>query len=131
MSEPTMPHGSPTNPRYVLTDAFGRQHASLAPAQQQSQVVPHHTGQTCACGSHAPVPGPGAGRRLAVSPGAIAISTAGALIVGSVLVALLLSVAMVALAVATTAVSVMVCALVLRSMVGLDIPISGGRKHSR
>ncbi|MGI5350177.1 hypothetical protein ACQEU8_18630 [Streptomyces sp. CA-250714] len=129
MNEPTRPQGSPTNPTYVLTDAFGRQHASLAPARQTGQVAPHYTGHACACDSQAPSSGPG--RRLALSPGTVAVGVAGALVVGSVLVALLLSVAMVALAVATTAVSVMVCALVLRSMAGLDIPVSGSRKHRR
>ncbi|RAJ61725.1 hypothetical protein K378_04085 [Streptomyces sp. Amel2xB2] len=110
---------SQTSQAYVLTDASGRQFASLAPAAQPpaEQVVavgPHAMAAPSCCSHHGQgqqVPG-----RRQFKPSAVGVGTAGALAVGVVLVSLLLSVAVVAVAVGISAVAITCCVLVMRSL---------------
>jgi hypothetical protein len=111
---------SPLQPgeQHVLTDASGRTFVSSAPVahspvphamQGPQSMAPH-----CAC-AHPPAP---AARTHGQSPAAMfAVGAGAALVIGTVLVALLLSVAVVAASVATCALALTVCAVVLRSMV--------------
>ncbi|MBT2367141.1 SpdD-like protein [Streptomyces sp. ISL-10] len=113
MTYPTPPQPQPGEP-YVLTDAFGRTFISSAPPA--SGMVPLQTPvapvQHCVH-DQAPLPAP---QRSGLSPVAlVAVGAGGALVVGTVLVALLLSVAVAALALT-------VCAVVLRSMVNSQEP---------
>lgn len=115
MTYATPPTPQPGEP-YLLTDAAGRTFVSSAPPA--SGVVPLQAPvspiQHCAHGQ-APLP---ARQRSGLSPVAlVAVGAGGALVVGTVLVALLLSVAVVAASVAVAAMSLTVCAVVLRSMV--------------
>lgn len=120
MTYPTPPQSQPGEP-YVLTDAFGRTFVSSAPPT--SGVVPFQApvSQVHHCThSQAPLPAP---QRSGLSPLAlVAVGAGGALVVGTVLVALLLSVAVVATSVAVAAMSLTVCTVVLRSMVNSREP---------
>lgn len=120
MTYPTPPQPQPGEP-YVLTDTFGRTFVSSAPPA--SGVVPLQAPvsavQHCAH-AQAPLPAP---QRSGLSPVAlVAVGAGGALVVGTVLVALLLSVAVVAASVAVAAMSLTVCMVVLRSMVNSREP---------
>ncbi|MFE0037430.1 hypothetical protein [Streptomyces sp. NPDC059015] len=120
MTYPTPPTPQPSEP-HLLTDAAGRTFVSsappasgMAPVQAPASLVPH-----CA---HAPTPAP-VSPRSSLSPVAlVAVGAGGALVVGTVLVALLLSVAVVAASIAVSALALTVCAVVLRSMVNNQAP---------
>ncbi|OEU90535.1 hypothetical protein DB35_04960 [Streptomyces abyssalis] len=110
---------SQTSQAYVLTDASGRQFASLAPAAQppaeHAVAVGPHTNAAPSCCSHHDH-GQQAPARRQFKPSAVGVGTAGALAVGVVLVSLLLSVAVVAIAVGISAVAITCCVLVMRSL---------------
>ncbi|MFE9405298.1 SpdD-like protein [Streptomyces sp. NPDC006530] len=117
MTPPTFPAPQQGEP-FVLTDAAGRTFLSSAPVPAplpiQAQTV-----QPYPCG-HAPAP---VSRPQGISPAAmLAVGAVGALVVGTVLVALLLSIAVVAASVATCALAITVCAVVLRSMASQPAP---------
>ncbi|MFG2144269.1 hypothetical protein ACGFRG_08720 [Streptomyces sp. NPDC048696] len=112
MNEPNFPQVQ-AGTRYVLTDAAGRTFSSSAPIQAETPTHP------CSCG-HAPVPST---RSHSPSPATLVVAGAGgALVVGTVLVALLLSIAVVAASIAVCALAITVCAVVLRSLVNQQVP---------
>ncbi|WP_181764120.1 hypothetical protein [Streptomyces albidus (ex Kaewkla and Franco 2022)] len=119
MTELQSPQTQAANPAYVLTDASGRQFASLAPAAQppsahQVASAPPTAAVPHCCSHHDSGQQPSSRGQFKAS--AVGVGTAGALVVGAVVVALLLSVAVVAVAVGVSAVAITCCVLVMRSL---------------
>jgi hypothetical protein len=119
MTKPTFPAPQQGEP-FVLTDAAGRTFVSSAPVPASLPVRVEQTAVPLYPSGHALAP---VSRPQGPSPAAmLAVGAVGALVVGTVLVALLLSIAVVAASVATCALAITICAVVLRSMASQPAP---------